>query len=125
MKFVSLLHKGVATDPSLLPAPQVLAMASQGGARALGQNAGAIVPGLLADLVLVRLDRLHLQPAVAETIVTNLVHAARGSDVDTVIVDGQVVVEDGALTMVDQRTIIDRLGKIGRQLLSERASSGV
>jgi len=125
MKFASLLHKGIATDPSILPAPHVLAMASQGGASALCQDAGAIAPGLLADLVLVRLDRLHLQPAVPETIVTNLVHAARGSDVDTVIVDGQVVVEGGALTMADQRAIFDRLGKIGRQLLSERANSGV
>ena len=75
--------------------------------------------------MLVRLDQLHLQPAVPETIVTNLVHAARGSDVDTVIVDGRVVVEGGALTMADQRAIFDRLGKIGRQLLSARASSGV
>ena len=63
--------------------------------------AGAIAPGLKADLVLVRLDGFHLQPCVPETLVTNLVHAARGSDVSLVMVDGRIVVEDGRLADVD------------------------
>ncbi len=121
MKFASLLHKGVATDPSVLPPHQVLAMATGGGARALDIEAGAIARGVLADLVLVRLDRLHLQPATPETIVTNLVHAARGSDVDTVIVGGRVVVERGELKTIDQRAILARLTEIGHRLLQDTA----
>ena len=123
MKFASLLHKGVANDPSVLPPHQVLFMATGGGARALDIEAGAIAPGMLADLVLVRLDRLHLQPATPETIVTNLVHAARGSDVDTVIVGGRVVVERGELKTIEQPAILARLTEIGHGLLQDAAAT--
>ena len=72
-------------------------MATRGGAAALALPVGAIAPGMQADLVLVRLDGFHVQPAVADTVVTNLVHAARGSDVAMVMVEGRVVVEGGCL----------------------------
>jgi 5-methylthioadenosine/S-adenosylhomocysteine deaminase len=117
MKFASLLHKGVARDPGLLPPSEILGMATTEGAAALGLEAGGIAPGQLADLTLVATDRLHLQPAVPDTIVTNLVHAARGSDVDTVIVDGRLVVERGRLTLVDQDALIARHAAAGRALL--------
>ncbi|HEY7675491.1 MAG TPA: amidohydrolase [Candidatus Methylomirabilis sp.] len=117
MKFASLLHKGVHTDPALLPPATVLAMASRHGAEALGIPAGALAPGCLADLVLVRLDRFHLQPALPETIVTNLVHAARGSDVDLVMVDGRVIVEGGAVRTVDAAAVRARAAALGASLL--------
>lgn len=117
MKFASLLHKGVAHDPSILKAEEVLGMASEAGAAALGVRAGRIAPGQLADLTLVATDRFHLQPAVPDTIVTNLVHAARGADVDTVIVDGRVVVERGRLVMLDQDALLARHAVTGRGLL--------
>jgi 5-methylthioadenosine/S-adenosylhomocysteine deaminase len=101
LKFASLLPKGRHLDPELLPAEQVLSMATAGGARALGLPAGHIAPGALADLTLVRLDRFHLQPAAPSTVVTNLVHAAKGADVASVIVDGRVVVEGGRLQTAD------------------------
>ena len=117
MKFASLLAKGVAHDPTLLQPGEVLGMATATGASVLGIAAGEIVPGSLADLSLIAVDRFHLQPAVPETVVTNLVHAARGSDVDTVIVDGRVVVENGRLTRVDQDEILARHSAVGRELL--------
>lgn len=118
MKFASLIHKGTQRDASVLPAPAVLRMATQAGARALGLAAGAISPGLLADLTLVRLDRFHLQPATPETITTNLVHAARGSDVRTVIVDGEVVVHDGELANVDRGAILSRMQAAAARLMA-------
>lgn len=118
MKLASLLHKGVSLDPAVLPPARVLAMAARCGARALGVAAGGLAPGMLADLTLVRLDRFHLQPATPETIVTNLVHAARGSDVDLVMVDGRVVVEGGAVRTVDAATVRSRAAAIGHSLLS-------
>lgn len=117
MKFASLLHKGVAHDPSLLAPHEVLGMATREGAAALGIEAGRIAPGQLADLVLVAVDRFHLQPAEPETIVTNLVHAARGGDVDCVIVDGRVVVEGGRLATLDQDELLARHAATGRELL--------
>jgi 5-methylthioadenosine/S-adenosylhomocysteine deaminase len=118
MKFASLLHKGHSLDPSQLPPELILDMTTQAGARALGAEAGVIVPSMLADLILVRLDSLHLQPAVPETIVTNLVHAARGSDVELVMVDGRIVVKDGRLQTVDQYQVLTRLRDVGAALLA-------
>jgi 5-methylthioadenosine/S-adenosylhomocysteine deaminase len=90
MKFASLVHKGISGDPATLPPRDILDMATAYGAAALDLPVGAVVPGLKADLVMVRLDGLHFQPCVPDTIVTSLVYAARGSDVSTVMVDGQV-----------------------------------
>lgn len=118
MKFASLLHKGVARDPALLPPAQVLAMATAAGAAALGQDGGVLRPQAVADLTLVRLDRFHLQPADPATIVTNLVHSARGSDVDTVLVGGQVVVEDGQIATFDQDEILSKAASVGHALLA-------
>jgi 5-methylthioadenosine/S-adenosylhomocysteine deaminase len=117
MKLASLLHKGTRRDPALLPPAEVLALATRNGAQALAVPAGALAVGLRADLTLVRLDRFHLQPATPETILTNLVHAARASDVDTVLVDGRIVVERGAVRSVDAEAIRRRAAEIGRSLL--------
>jgi 5-methylthioadenosine/S-adenosylhomocysteine deaminase len=98
MKFASLLHKGTTGDPTLLPPGDVLDMATRRGGVALDIPVGVIAPGSKADLVLVRLDGFHVQPCVPGTVVTNLVHAARGSDVSMVMIDGQIIVRDGRLT---------------------------
>jgi 5-methylthioadenosine/S-adenosylhomocysteine deaminase len=106
MKFASLVHKGAMLDPRVLAPAEVIAMATRDGAAALGVPAGEIAPGKLADLTLVDLRRFHLQPATPETVETNLVHAARGGDVQTVIVGGEVVVEGGRLTRVDESAVL-------------------
>lgn len=117
MKFASLLAKGVTLDAAALPPAEVLAMATREGAAALGIDAGEIAPGRLADLTLVAADRFHLQPATPQTAVTNLVHAARGSDVDTVVVGGRVVVERGRLATLDEGALFARYRETGRALL--------
>jgi 5-methylthioadenosine/S-adenosylhomocysteine deaminase len=117
MKFASLLHKGVSSDPSVLPPGEILDMATRAGAAALHLPIGAIAPGKKADLVLVQLDGFHLQPSVADTIVTNLVHAARGSDVAIVMVDGVVVVKDGRLTDARWEGLNARARQVGLDLL--------
>lgn len=117
MKFASLLHKGVAHDPSVLKAEAVLAMATEAGAAALDIGTGRIAPGELADLTLVSTDCFHLQPAVPETIVTNLVHAARGSDVNMVMVGGRIVVQGARLVSMDQDELLARHAATGRSLL--------
>ncbi len=118
MKFASLIHKGVHQNPRLVPPEAVLAIATRHGARAAGVDSGAIAPGMLADLTLVNLDRFHLQPVTADTIATNLVHAARGADVDTVIVGGRILVEDGVVQSVDGDAALAAAEKAGRELLA-------
>jgi 5-methylthioadenosine/S-adenosylhomocysteine deaminase len=118
MKFASLLPKGVACDAAVLPADDVFRMATRGGAKALGLDSGVIAPGRKADLVLLRGDRVHLQPVIPQAILTNLVHAARGGDVDTVWVDGQMVVENGELKALPQAELAFRASEAAEQLLA-------
>ena len=61
-RMAALLHKGVAEDPTVISARQAFRLATEGGARAAGIEAGRVEPGLLADLALVALDRPHLVP---------------------------------------------------------------
>ncbi len=117
MKFASLLHKGAALDPRVLAPGDVIAMATRDGAAALGLEAGEITVGKLADLALVDLRCFHLQPAIPEAITTNLVHAARGSDVRTAIVSGEVVVEGGRLVHVDESAVLAAMFSAAAALL--------
>lgn len=117
MKFASLLHKGINGDPTVLPSCDVLDMATRGGGVALDVPVGVITPGSKADLILVRLDGFHVQPSVPDTLVTNLVHAARGSDVSVVMVDGQIIVRDGLLTDPRWDGLSGRACRVGLDLL--------
>jgi 5-methylthioadenosine/S-adenosylhomocysteine deaminase len=81
-------------------------MATRAGADALQIEAGEIAVGKLADLTLVDLRRFHLQPATPGTVVTNLVHAARGSDVHTVVVGGEIAVAGGRLARIDEQATL-------------------
>lgn len=83
----------------------VLEMATMAGARALGlgDQIGSLAVGKKADLVVLDFRRAHLTPATS--VLGNLVHVAHGRDVETVIVDGRIVVEDGRATLVDQDAI--------------------
>ena len=118
MKFTSLIHKGTRLDASVLPAPTVLHMATHEGGAALGIEAGAIAAGRLADLTLVDLNRFHLQPATPETVETNLVHAARGSDVRMVLVNGEVVVQEGRLVRIDTAATLAQMKAAARRLMA-------
>ncbi len=100
MRFAALLHKGINEDPAAITARQVFQMATQAGAEAFGIAAGTLDPGKLADLAIVRLDRPHLVPL--HDIINTLVYCARASDVETTIVGGEIVMQDGMIRTVDE-----------------------
>jgi 5-methylthioadenosine/S-adenosylhomocysteine deaminase len=117
MKFTSLLHKGRLLNASAMSAQEVLGMGTRLGAQALGVDAGVIAPGKLADLTLVDLQQFHLQPALPETVVTNLVHSARGADVRLVMVGGEVTVRDGRLVNVELSSTLSAMKAAARRLM--------
>jgi 5-methylthioadenosine/S-adenosylhomocysteine deaminase len=119
MKFASLVPKGLACDPRVLPSEHVFAMATSNGAKALGLDCGCISPGAKADLVMLRANALNLEPALPQNILPNVVHAARGGDVDTVIVDGRIVVERGQLLTIDQAELAARVRGIAQVLQAD------
>lgn len=92
MHLASLVHKGLAKDPTVLSAWDVIDMATVNGAKALGMDdTGEIAVGKRADLCVVDLDKPHLTPCL--DIPNLIVHSMHASDVVETIVDGRVVWE--------------------------------
>ena len=105
MKDAALLHKVVTREPQALVARDVFAMATRHGARSvgMGDRLGVLKEGYLADVVLIDCARPHLTPLGDPQ--AALVYAARGADVQTVLVHGDVVVRDGEVTTLDEADI--------------------
>ncbi len=93
LRTASFLAKVSSGDPCALPAWDVLRMATAGGAKALGLEGvtGELREGLAADIILVDVDKPHFYPRT--DLVAHLAYCGKAADVDTVIVDGEVVVE--------------------------------
>lgn len=105
LRLASLIHNqpGSAFEQWVTP-ERALAMATRNGGRALGLGAGVLAPGKLADLVLLRRDTPAFTPL--NNVVSQLVFCENGSSVDTVIVNGEVVVAGGRLTKVDENQVV-------------------
>ena len=106
MRLASYLHKAKTLDPLATPAESVLEMATINGARALGWETeiGSLEVGKQADFVVFDFDKPHLTPSINP--VSTLVCAATGSDVDTVVIAGQVVVEHGRCLTLDEERVV-------------------
>lgn len=118
----ALLAHRLAPDPARwLTAEEVLWMATRGGARCLGRDdIGSLEPGKSADLIMVDTRRLSYAGASSDLLAA-LVFSPWPEPVDTVVVDGRVVVEGGELVGVDAPALAARADAISRALL-ERAS---
>ncbi len=108
--------QAVRQRPGALAARDLLWMATRGGARALGLEAsvGSIEVGKHADVIVVDRDRPHLAPAPDPF--SAIVYAARGSDVRTTIVDGEILVDDFTPLHVDRRAIAAEARAAAREL---------
>ena len=122
MRLAAVLQ-AMRTAPGALPARDVLWMATRDGARTLGldDEIGSLEVGKRADLIVVDRDRPHLAPGPDPY--STLVYAARGSDVRTTIVDGEVLVDEFAPVRVDPRRGRGR-GATDAAALAARAWSG-
>ncbi|MBS7649394.1 amidohydrolase [Candidatus Bathyarchaeota archaeon] len=120
MKFAALIHKGVYMNPSIMSAWRVLQMATIDGAKALNWDyeLGSIEPGKKADIILVDVRKPHVVPMYSE--VSHLVYAVKSSDVETVIVDGRIIVENRRVKTVKIEELIEEFLK-ARNKLIERA----
>jgi len=115
MKTAALLHKVNSTDPTALPAHQVLKMATVNGAKALKIPAGQLKPGMLADIIIVDMQKPHLLPN--HDLESHLVYAARGSDVRTTIVNGKVLMEDGIIMSMNQEKVMEQAAYAAEKLI--------
>jgi 5-methylthioadenosine/S-adenosylhomocysteine deaminase len=113
MKLASLLGKAWRKDPEALTAAEMLDAATVQGAGILGLEAGRIEEGCLADLCLVNLNIPAFTPN--HNFVSNLVYAANGSCVDTVICDGKILMQNREVPGEEEilRQVRARAGKFG------------
>lgn len=112
LRTTALLAKTKRTDPTAFPAWEALRVGTIEGARALGidDRVGSLEAGKRADIALLDLEQPSTAPVVAEplhTAVPNLVYGANAGVVDTIVVDGDLVLEDGAVRTVDEGEILE------------------
>ncbi len=119
MRLASLVHKP-RSGPRSMPAMSVLEMATLGGARALGleDELGSLEPGKRADVIVIRRDGLHAQPQAGVDPIAQIVYEHRASDVDSVIIDGRVLVRGGEFTELDPMEICARANDSAKRILS-------
>ncbi|HET7339899.1 MAG TPA: amidohydrolase family protein [Methylomirabilota bacterium] len=115
MYLAATVFKDARLDVGVMPAERVLEMATIGGAEALllERQIGSIEVGKRADLVLYDLDTPEWRPLLNP--VNNLVYAASGASVRTVLVDGRVVLDEGRLTTVDEPALYARVERLSRE----------
>ena len=127
MRTGAYLQRAVHADPKLMPADQVLRMATVNGARALGVDAGVIEPGRKADIILVETESEFFDtrlPAYRANVPARLVFATSGGMVRTVIVDGRVVMEDRIIKTVDETEVAERAREAVARLVEGRLTRG-
>ena len=112
MKTASLLQKAWRYDPTLFSAQEALDCATINGAKMLRLNAGKIETGCLADLCLIDLNSAAFTPNF--DFVSNLVYAANGNCVDTVICDGRILMQHKQAP--GEQEILDRAAAAAHQL---------
>lgn len=111
MKIAALLQKGVGHVPKAMPAADVVAMATVDGAAVLGlgDQLGRLAAGYLADVILVDTTGAHVtpfHPSDPTQPYAHLVYCAKSTDVQTVIVDGNVRMRDRNLVGLDEKTVL-------------------
>ncbi|MGC8817331.1 MAG: amidohydrolase family protein [Candidatus Hadarchaeum sp.] len=118
MKLAALLGKVRKLDPTTMPAMKALEMATINGATALGlsNEIGSVEVGKRADLITVDLKRSHLTPMY--DVVSHLVYSANGGDVDTVIVDGKILMEGGKVLTLDEEKVLELAQRTSDDLVS-------
>jgi len=112
MKTASLLCKASSDDPTAMPVEETFDLATKNGATIFNDRLGEIKEGNLADLCLIDLNRPEMVPR--HNFLSNLVFASNGNCVDTVICDGQIVMQQRRVK--DEQQILDKAAAAAERL---------
>jgi 5-methylthioadenosine/S-adenosylhomocysteine deaminase len=116
MKVAALLAKIESSNPTAVLPSDILTMVTGTGARVLGRtDLGSIKPGMKADLTLVNLNTVRAMPVHSPA--SALVYNAAGPDVHTVMVDGQILLDAGRVTVLDEEVLLDESRVAARRLM--------
>ncbi len=104
VKLAALLQKVDTLNPKVVPAQTALDIATKNGAKALGINTGEIKEQKLADIILVDKQVPHMTPT--NNPLSNVIYSALGTDTDTVICNGNILLENKKLTTINEEEAI-------------------
>lgn len=131
IRLAAFLAKGISGDPTAIPAPLALSMATRLGAAALHLShiTGSLEPGKRADLIIVDLSALHNSPRFSRdhaNLYSQLVYTAKSTDVVSVMVNGSWLMLDRRLVTLDDKELLEQAADYARRIdafLVERESS--
>ena len=118
LRTCALLHKVNTMDPTVLPAYQALKMATTNGAKALwlDKQIGQLAKGKKADIILCKLDQAHMIPRY--DLIANLVYSGQAADVDTVIIDGNIIMQDRIIKTLDEQEVLRHSKQAAERLVT-------
>lgn len=121
MRLVALLAKGATLEPTTLPAKQALLMATRLGAEAMHQShlTGSLEVGKRADLIVVDRDTLHNSPQFTrnqDVAYSQIIYAAKSTDVLHVMINGKWVMRDRNLLTIDERAVIAQANALAHEI---------
>ncbi|MGI5838282.1 MAG: amidohydrolase [bacterium] len=115
LQFVTLIHKGRQENAELIRAADGLRFATVNGAKALGlsESVGCIKAGMQADLIILDIDRPQFYPR--HNLLSALAYSATGDEVETVIVNGQILFEKNEYKTIDAEKVLYHVNKISKR----------
>lgn len=116
LRVAPILHKTSQNDPTVMPAPQMVRMVTCHAARALGMHdkIGSLEIGKRADIVLLELDAVHAQPLY--DVYAQLVYALGRDNVDTVIIDGKIVMRERKLQTIREADLLANVRELAQAI---------
>ena len=124
MRFEALWQRAHNMNPNALPPQKILEMATINGAKALGleKELGSIEVGKKADIILIDLNKPYFVPLF--DIMTRIPLVTTGDDVDTVIIDGKIIVENRFFKKLDEAKVLERARQVSADLLTRAGIKG-
>jgi len=124
MSTAAKLEKVKELDPTVMSAKTVVKMATRDGARVLGMEniTGSLKEGMKADIIIIDLNKPHLTPLYNEY--SHLVYAAAGADVETVIINGRIVMKEKKLLTINENEAMERVRKIAEKIKKNLKHTG-
>jgi len=116
VRSAAFIHKLNSNDPTVLDAQTALEMITIGGARVLGldDKIGSLEVGKRADIIILDMDQPHAHPVY--NIYSLIIYSLRGSDVETVMVDGRLMVQNRKLVTLDLDRLYDKVEQLALQI---------
>ena len=118
LRIAGAAQKQMTGDSLAMPSSKILEMVTVQAAAAIGMEGklGSLAPGYLADLLLLDFDRLPTAPSYS--LLDNIVYCCNGRDVNTVFVNGRMVVQEGQLLTANEKDLALQIEEHGRSLMS-------